>query len=72
MSFGFLEHAFWSRGTLLLASQTMLLGYLKGTSWSPEALLPRGLSERSGERNAQKFWFRNKIIVFLGLIWAMI
>ena len=43
MPFGFLEHAFWSRGALLLASQMMLLGYLKGTSWSPEVLLPRGL-----------------------------
>ena len=43
MSFGFVEHAFWSRGTMLLASQMMLLGYQKSTGWSSKALLLRGL-----------------------------
>ena len=43
MSFGFVEHAFWSRGACLLASQMMLLGYQKSTSWKLWSLLPRGL-----------------------------
>ena len=37
------EHAFWSRGAMLLASQMMLLGYQKSTGWSSKALLPLGL-----------------------------
>ena len=43
MSFGVVEHVFWSRGAMLLASQMMLLGYQKSTSWKLRTLFPRDL-----------------------------